>query len=212
VSFEIVLRPLEGASMVMTNEENLKRLLRRAICDLIEPVGISHISKDTQWRKEADAFLKECVPLVFGTNEAVFGLKRDSGNAEPNSGSYYVSDNRVREIISDWSIEREKRMLALHVINGRTANGLLESCCGEFEKEIVEMKKDLMAQADLDYADLEVACKNIGYDLSCGACAERFFTGGSWGAEHNATCATLVSLKSTARITITNVELLKADQ
>jgi len=51
-------------------------LLRRAICDLIEPVGISHISEGTEWRKDADVFIKECRPWVFGKDEAVFGSKR----------------------------------------------------------------------------------------------------------------------------------------
>lgn len=37
--------------------------------------------------------------------------------------------------------------------------------------------------------DVEQACKNIGFDLSCGACAELFFTG-SRTYEHEETCAT----------------------
>jgi hypothetical protein len=91
----------------MTNEENLRRLLRRAICDFIEPVGISHISIDTEWRKEADAFLKECVPLVFGKDETVFGLKPREGSsvrAGDNSGPC-VEIDRAQEIIGDSSID-----------------------------------------------------------------------------------------------------------
>ena len=35
------------------SEENLRRLLRRAICEFIEPMGISHLTAGTQWRVEA---------------------------------------------------------------------------------------------------------------------------------------------------------------
>lgn len=31
--------------------------------------------------------------------------------------------------------------------------------------------------AILSEADLLIACRNIGYDLRCGACAEQFYTG-----------------------------------
>lgn len=42
----------------------------------------------------------------------------------------------------------------------------------------------------LSHAQLKEACKNIGFDLRCGACAEVFFTGGSWGHEHDEGCET----------------------
>ncbi len=45
--------------------------------------------------------------------------------------------------------------------------------------------------------DAIVACRKIGYDLSCGACAERFFTGGWWGSEHDEGCETIPELKRT---------------
>jgi len=186
-----------------TNEENLRRLLRRAICDFIEPVGISHVSKDTEWRVEADAFIKECAPLVFGKDETVFGLKR--ANVGHNPGPY-VSDERVREIIGDSSIEPEKRMLAQHTIDGRAANGLLELYCDERDAEVAEMRAAEQIEGKKTHEEIEVACKNIGYDLSCGACAERFFTGGSWGTEHEETCATLAALKSTSRAVIMSVQ------
>ncbi len=223
----------------MSDEANLKRLLRRAICEFIEPVGISHVSKDTQWRADADAFIKECAPLVFGKDETVFGLKRTNEGHNPGP---YVDDDRVREIIGDSSIEPEKRMLAQHTIDGRAANGLLELHCDELEREVqersvpearfatlagksgvaagsqrtasrlLETKREGQSER-MTHGDIETACKNIGYDLTCSACAERFFTGGSWGAEHDETCATLATLKSTTRITITNVELpSKANQ
>ena len=51
-----------------------------------------------------------------------------------------------------------------------------------------------------------IACKNIGYDLTCGACAERFFTGGWWGSEHDESCATIPELKIRNEVTITAVE------
>jgi len=126
------------------SEENLRRLLRRAICEFIEPMGISHLTAGTQWRVEANAFIKECLPIVFGKDETVFGLK------PVESGSQLK-------------------------ISGMTD------------------------------AEVEIACKNIGYDLSCGACAERFFTGGSWGSEHDETCATREALKANGGVTITSV-------
>jgi hypothetical protein len=52
--------------------------------------------------------------------------------------------------------------------------------------------------------EVMIACKNIGYDLACGACAERFFTGGSWGSEHDEGCATVPALKHESRVTITS--------
>jgi len=57
--------------------------------------------------------------------------------------------------------------------------------------------------------DAIVACRNIGYDLSCGACAERFFTGGWWGSEHDEGCETIPELKIRNAVTITNVPLEK---
>lgn len=43
----------------------------------------------------------------------------------------------------------------------------------------------------LSHQELEQACRNIGFDLTCGACAERFFTGGSWSGEHDRVCQTV---------------------
>lgn len=34
-----------------------------------------------------------------------------------------------------------------------------------------------MSAGSLTYEELVVACANIGYDLTCGACAARFYTG-----------------------------------
>lgn len=55
----------------------LRDLLRRAICEFIEPVVISHMSKDTQYRTDAEIFLRACLPIVFGPGETAFGLKPD---------------------------------------------------------------------------------------------------------------------------------------
>jgi len=52
-----------------------------------------------------------------------------------------------------------------------------------------------------------IACKNIGYDLTCGACAEVFYTGGSWGVEHEPDCVTIPELKFCHRVTITSEPL-----
>jgi hypothetical protein len=41
----------------------------------------------------------------------------------------------------------------------------------------------------LTYQEIEQACKNIGYDITCGACAELFFTGVCLH-EHDDTCST----------------------
>jgi hypothetical protein len=43
-------------------------------------MGISHLTKDTEWRAVADTWLKEVIPLCFGKDEAVFGLQpQESG-------------------------------------------------------------------------------------------------------------------------------------
>ena len=55
------------------NKPDLRDLLRKAICDFIEPMVISHLSQGTEWREEANKFILECAPLVFGPNESVFG-------------------------------------------------------------------------------------------------------------------------------------------
>jgi hypothetical protein len=79
-SLEEATKDLQGAAFASVeryvpsdNATRLKELLRRAIVDFIEPMGISHLTKDTQWRTDADAFIKECLPLVFGKDETVFG-------------------------------------------------------------------------------------------------------------------------------------------
>jgi hypothetical protein len=43
----------------------------------------------------------------------------------------------------------------------------------------------------LSHHELIVACKNIGFDLTCGSCAERFYTGSSMHA-HDSRCASSV--------------------
>jgi hypothetical protein len=45
---------------------------------------------------------------------------------------------------------------------------------------------------------IEAACRNIGYDSSCGACAEMFFTGSNCH-EHDASCKTSMALRSPAQ-------------
>ncbi len=57
--------------------------------------------------------------------------------------------------------------------------------------------------------DAVTACANIGYDLTCGACAERFYTGGWWGSEHDEGCATIPALKVRNEVAITSVPLEK---
>jgi hypothetical protein len=42
----------------------------------------------------------------------------------------------------------------------------------------------------LDTEQLVAACKNIGFDLTCGTCAEIFYTGGSSGHAHDPSCFT----------------------
>lgn len=44
------------------------------------------------------------------------------------------------------------------------------------------------------WQELEAALRNIGVDLSCGTCAERFFTGGTTGNPH--TCSASDTLAS----------------
>lgn len=42
--------------------------------------------------------------------------------------------------------------------------------------------------------DLERACLNIGYDITCGECASRFYTG-TGGYAHSEECKTLERMK-----------------
>lgn len=42
----------------------------------------------------------------------------------------------------------------------------------------------------LTHEELIVACKNIGHDLTCGACAGVFFSGSTFIQEHSASCFT----------------------
>lgn len=41
----------------------------------------------------------------------------------------------------------------------------------------------------LTYGDAVAACRNIGYDLTCGHCAMVFYTGAAPNAEHDQSCA-----------------------
>lgn len=43
---------------------------------------------------------------------------------------------------------------------------------------------------ELTYEEMLVACKNIGFDLTCGDCACLFYTGSRSGYEHDETCKT----------------------
>ena len=45
----------------------------------------------------------------------------------------------------------------------------------------------------LTYNEIKEACKNIGYDIGCGACAELFFTG-SCGHECDPECTSITSI------------------
>lgn len=47
----------------------------------------------------------------------------------------------------------------------------------------------------LTHDELIAACKNIGFDLSCGACACVFFTGHGGVYEHEAGCFTAKATK-----------------
>src|ERR1019366_9566605 len=66
----------------------------------------------------------------------------------------------------------------------------------EAQKGIAIAKKQLLKSSggDLKFDQLVVACKNIGYDLTCGQCAAVFYTG--WGNyPHHKGCST-VALQS----------------
>jgi hypothetical protein len=54
--------------------------------------------------------------------------------------------------------------------------------------EIAKLRDDI-AEASMTDSELIVACKNIGFDLTCGACAELFYTGTQMSA-HDKNCAT----------------------
>ncbi len=58
-------------------------------------------------------------------------------------------------------------------------------------------------RVEISFDDLKQACKNIGFDLSCGACAEVFFTGSS-SHSHADSCATHSEARGFAE-TIDNV-------
>ena len=60
-----------------------------------------------------------------------------------------------------------------------------------------------MKTSVLSFDDLKQACKNIGFDLSCGECAAIFFTG--WGGySHDDSCTTHLEARGLAE-TIDNV-------
>lgn len=57
-------------------------------------------------------------------------------------------------------------------------------------KELADIDAGTTAVAVTLTADeIESACKNIGYDMSCGRCAEVFYTGATM-AQHKPDCAT----------------------
>jgi hypothetical protein len=84
----------------------------------------------------------------------------------------------------------------------------------EVAREISEVRNKLIRASQeavrMTEDEAVIACENIGYDLTCGACAERFFTGGSWGSEHDTSCATIPALKIRNEVTITSIPLEKA--
>lgn len=51
-----------------------------------------------------------------------------------------------------------------------------------------------MSEGSLTHDQIEVACRNIGYDLTCGACAELFYTGEQLHA-HDTWCKTVTKDK-----------------
>jgi len=68
--------PGPDAGLVGWEVGALRELLRRAIVDFIEPMGISHLSQGTEWRTEAEKFVQAVVPVVFRRDEATFGVRR----------------------------------------------------------------------------------------------------------------------------------------
>ena len=59
------------------------------------------------------------------------------------------------------------------------------------------------ARVEISFDALQQACKNIGFDLSCGECAAIFFTG-SGGYSHDDSCTTHSAARGYAE-TIDNV-------
>jgi len=72
---EIIAEQEREIAALRDRLRGFRELLRRAIVDFIEPMGISHLTHGTQWREAADEFLRECAPLVFSKDETVFGVK-----------------------------------------------------------------------------------------------------------------------------------------
>ena len=68
--------PHTGARLVGGEVAALRELLRRAIVDFIEPLGVSHLTAGTEWRVEADKFMRAVVPVVFKRGDAIFGVKK----------------------------------------------------------------------------------------------------------------------------------------
>ena len=68
--------PGPGAGLVGWEVAALRELLRRALVDFIEPMGISHMTVGTAWRVEADKFVNAVVPVIFKRGETAFGIRR----------------------------------------------------------------------------------------------------------------------------------------
>jgi hypothetical protein len=72
---EIIAEQEREIAALRDRLRGFRELLRRAIVDFIEPMGISHLTHGTRWREAADEFLRECAPPVFSKDETVFGVK-----------------------------------------------------------------------------------------------------------------------------------------
>ncbi|MDA4133235.1 MAG: hypothetical protein OK454_08960 [Thaumarchaeota archaeon] len=132
----------------------LRDLLRRAICEFIEPVVISHMSKDTQYRTDAEIFLRACLPIVFGPGETAFGLKPD----KPGEGAALLDTLHEEGVI--------RAMLDLTRDasgSGRDLSPTITLECQKCGAPIIAARASTTKDFDADFrAALEMITKELG--------------------------------------------------
>jgi|SRR5208282_5579109 len=91
--------------------------------------------------------------------------------------------------------EKFPEVLALAIASGEFPIGRVRVrvfglCMELLAKMTTHSEKEPKKVNGLTYEEIVIACHNIGYDLTCGACAGLFYTGFSLREEHEPSCFT----------------------
>jgi hypothetical protein len=140
--------------------------------------------------------LDAAAELAAGLSAQLEAAREERDTAESVTARAVADVEAMRANVASLTAERDQIDTERADAIGELATACRALTAAEAERnalraEVAELRARPAGLAD---AEVESACKNIGYDLSCGACAAIFYTGSAPGYPHECRTRTVLTV------------------